>query len=339
MANNGRYTTGIRLMLIWEYFNANANRTHGVTLSDLREYLAGYGFDKIDRRTLYNDFVILDTTFHMTITYDPKTRSYLLENPTFEPEELQLIVDSLNASKFIPNEQLRSITDKVRRLADRHTRSTLNRRAVVADRIRDKNENVMKQADRIHEAIQQDRQITFRYFHYSPDRNREKTYSKSGKGYVVSPFALVWNNGNYYLYAYVSEHSRFQYFRVDRMEQIALLAGQTREGKDAYREKDLTSRRAAVFDMYSGPEYSVRLRFQNRLAHSVIDKFGKDIVMVPDDETHFVTTVPVEISPPFFAWVATFGSAAKILGPEPVVVEMQKFLENAAKMYKNEGKM
>lgn len=339
MANNGRYTTGIRMMLIREYFNANANRTHGVEPQKLKDYLAEYGYDKVDRRSLYNDFAILDTVFGTTITYDPKTRTYLLENPTFEPEELQLIVDSLNASKFITNDQLLKTTDKVRKLADKHTRRTLNRRAVVADRIRDKNENVMKQADRIHEAIGQDRQITFRYFHYSPDKSKEKTYSKSGKGYVVSPFALVWNNGNYYLYAYVSEHSRFQYFRVDRMERIALLAGQQRQGKEAYQERDLTKKTAVVFDMYSGPEYYVQLRFQNRLAHSVIDKFGKDITMIPCDETHFTTTVSVEISPPFFAWVATFGSAAKILEPEPVVEEMKKFLEKAAKMYKDEGEM
>lgn len=30
-------------------------------------------------------------------------------------------------------------------------------------------------------------------------------YSLDGKRYKVSPFALYWNNGNYYLYAYVSD--------------------------------------------------------------------------------------------------------------------------------------
>ena len=81
------------------------------------------------------------------------------------------------------------------------------------------------------------------------------------------------------------------------------------------------------------------MRFINRLADAVIDQFGKDVMMIPDDKNHFIVSVPVEISPPFFAWVATFGLAAKILSPEPVVDEMKKFIERVADMYKEEGKM
>ena len=70
---------------------------------------------------------------------------------------------------------------------------------------------------------------------------------------------------------------------------------------------------------------------------AVIDKFGKETIMTPADESHFTVLLPVEISPPFFAWVATFGKGMKILSPAPAIEGMKKFLENTLEMYKDEG--
>ena len=52
-----------------------------------------------------------------------------------------------------------------------------------------------------------------------------------------------------------------------------------------YNAKNLTHQKAKVFDMYSGDEYTVRLRVQNRLADAVIDKFGKETIMTPPTRT------------------------------------------------------
>ena len=60
-------------------------------------------------------------------------------------------------------------------------------------------------------------------------------------------------------------------------------------------------------------------------------------MFIPEDEKHFTFLADVEISPPFFAWVATFGRKAKILGPEPVVEKMKEFLQNSMDMYKDDG--
>ena len=198
------------------------------------------------------------------------------------------------------------------------------------------NDSVVKDADRIHQAIAEDCQIAFRYFHYTPDKSNPKSYSKDGKQYIVSPYALLWNNGNYYLYAY--DGKKFRYFRVDRMERISFPLPQKREGKEAYKEKNITSQKAKVFDMYGGKEYNVRIRFRKELADAVIDQFGKDVMMMPVDADHFTITVPVEVSPTFFAWIATFGRRVKILDPAPVVEKMRDFIQATADMYKDDEK-
>ena len=121
------------------------------------------------------------------------------------------------------------------------------------------------------------------------------------------------------------------------MERISIPLLEEREVGKEYDAKHLTHQKAKVFDMYSGDKYPVRIRVQNRLADAVIDKFGKETIMTPADESHFTVLLPVEISPPFFAWVATFGKGMKILSPAPAVEGMKKFLENTLEMYKEEG--
>ena len=59
--------------------------------------------------------------------------------------------------------------------------------------------------------------------------------------------------------------------------------------------------------MYHGDQMKVRVRISNHLADAIIDQFGKSVLLIPDGEKHFIATLPVEISPPFFAWLSTFG--------------------------------
>ena len=158
-------------------------------------------------------------------------------------------------------------------------------------------------------------------------------FSKKGDLYVVSPFAMLWNDGNYYLYAYVSEKQSFRHFRVDRMERIERVE-QKRDGKTAFHKVDLTARQTKVFNMFStGREYTVRLRCINRMADAIIDRFGKDTILMPDGENHFIVSVPVEVSEPFHAWVCSFGRRIRIVSPEPVVEEMKEFIGKIAGMY------
>ena len=331
--NYGKYSVGIRLLLLKEYLEANAGKNRLVTRRQLEDYLDDKDFP-IEKKTLYADLNALKDYFGMKIEYDQRKKGYRLLNPPFEPHELRMLVDGVQSAKFITREKAREITDKIKRLAGKDTVATLNRQTYVADRVRNQNENVVSEADHIHQAIAEDCQISFRYFHYTPDKNNPKNYSYDGKRITVSPYALLWNNGNYYLYAYDSK--KFRYYRVDRMESIGHPLVQKREGKELFKEKDFTSQKAKVFDMYGGKEYNVRIRFRKELADAVIDQFGKEVMMMPLDADHFTITVPIEVSPTFFAWIATFGRRVKILAPAPVVEKMRDFIQASADMYKDD---
>ena len=328
--NNGR-AIAVRLFALRDYLYANADQKHAVTVGEIIKHYQNKSFENVSLKTVYSDLHSLQgDELNIDIAYDEKSKGWLLHNPPFEAYELRLIVDSIQASKFITQTEAKRLTEKIQRHFGSGRRQNLNRQAYVYDRIRSQNDSVVRETDRIHEAIAAECKIGFRYFHMRP--GRKKVYSKP---YVVSPFALYWSGGNLYLYAYDGEE--FRYFRVDRMEHITKPLPQEREGKDLFHAKSLTNPKAKVFQMYAGEAYKVKMRFRNELTDAVIDQFGRDIMMIPDGDEYFTFTATVELSPPFYAWIATFGSRARILSPVEAVNGMREFIEKVAEMYKDDG--
>ena len=336
MNRNNGVAIAKRLFALRDFFYTHADPKHAVKFAEIRAFYYNNRFkDGTNNKMIYADLHALQN-LGIKVRYDEKSKGWLLDNPLFDANEIRLIADSVQASKFITQKKASSLTKRITENFGCGRRQNLNRQTYVYDRIRSQNDEVVSEIDSIHEAIAVNRKISFRYFHYSPDRNRTKKYSKSGEDVVVSPFALYWSNGNIYLNAYDGKKMRF--YRVDRMEAISEPLPQTREGHDLFSTKSLTHQKTKVFDMYSkGKVYNVKFRCHNHIAHAVIDQFGKDIMMMTDDAEHFTFTQSVDISPTFFAWVATFGRSIKIISPEPVVEEMRTFLQKSMDMYKDDG--
>ena len=191
-----------------------------------------------------------------------------------------------------------------------------------------------KDADNLHIAIRNNQKVRFFYFHYNA--RKLKWYSHDGAPYIVSPFGLLWSDGNYYLYAYDGE--KFRHFRVDRMEHITVYP-EPREGAEAFKRIDLNAHQAQVFHMFTGTETTVKLRCANHLADVILEQFGKDTMLIPDGEDAFTVSVPVQISKPFYAWAAGFGADMKILFPQAIVNEMRAFIQELSELYQDDGKM
>ena len=86
-------------------------------------------------------------------------------------------------------------------------------------------------------------------------------------------------------------------------------------------------------------EYTVKLRCVNKIADAIIDRFGKDVMLIPADKTHFTVSVRIQATDLFFGWICSFGRRMKILHPPAVVQEMDEFLKKITEMYQDKGKM
>ena len=327
---------GVKLLYIRDYLYAEATKEHPKKAREIKDFLATKNIEASEK-TIYNDILRLQVDFHVPVECNSSKKGYYITKPEFEPHELRLMVDSIQSSKFITQTEARTISQKIAKLGDVYTRPSLtDRHAWVSDRVRSANDDVVREADRIHSAIANNRKIRFRYFHYTPNRANPKKYSKNGDFYTVSPYAMLWDNGNYYLYAY-TEKGVFRTFRIDRMERISNPLQEERDGEKEFKAEAITAKDYKVFQMFHGEQVKVRVRFSNHLADAVIDQFGKNTILVPEDDKHFIVLLPVELSPPFFAWIATFGRGAKILSPATAVDKMRDFIERCSDMYKDDG--
>ena len=84
-----------------------------------------------------------------------------------------------------------------------------------------------------------------------------------------------------------------------------------------------------LFQMYSGQRSSVKLRFHRSLTNVVIDRFGHDVMLIPDGDDHFTFLVEVAVSPMFLSWVIGFGDKARIVHPQSVAEECRKLAQTA----------
>lgn len=74
------------------------------------------------------------------------------------------------------------------------------------------------------------------------------------------------------------------------------------------------------------------MQVDNRLAGVIIDRFGKDVMMIPTDEEHFTVKVDVHVSRQFLAG-SSLGEGIKIVGPEEVVNQMKAECERLMGQY------
>ena len=132
--------------------------------------------------------------------------------------------------------------------------------------------------------------------------------------------------------AWDSTVEKIKHYRVDKMYGVSMTQDK-REGTEAFEKTDMSSYTKSVFGMFGGKEEKVRLRFANRLAGVVIDRFGRNAMIIKDGDEHFTISVNVVISQPFLAWVFGFGEDAEILSPESAREEMKKHTEIVCNMY------
>lgn len=329
-----------RWFLLYNFFISNSGKKEGISYAEIRNFYREHGIE-LNPKTIRADIAAISgDLFGLSIEYNRKLNkgagAYVLKNPPLTPNELRLIVDSIQASKFITQNEARNLTSKIKRLAGVNTSKNTNNSVIVVDRIRSMNDSVIKDAGKIYQAMATDKKLVFKMFHYA--RDGSKVYSRNGKVYAASPFATLWLNGYYYLYAYVDGENKFRYFRLDRIENI-IITHEKREGKEKYDAKGLIKRDTKLFAIKEAKEYNVNISFNNGLVDAVRDQFGKDIIMTPQDENHFTITAKIQTSTEFYAWLFTFGRGAKIISPKEVADKMREYALNVAEMYHEEEKM
>ncbi len=295
---------------------------HPLTVPQMIEALARQDI-KAERKSIYDDLESL-CLFGLDIqSRKGKKPGWFVGERDFELPEVKLLMDAVQSSRFITQKKSDALIRKLEGLASVHQAGQLQRQVYVSGRIKVMNESIYYNVDKLHTAIAGQKAITFKYFDYDIQRN--KVFRQEGKRYVVSPYGLIWNNENYYMVAFHHTHQELRHYRVDKMTEIVVTC-LDREGREQYPDFQLAQYGQKHFGMYSGQEMRVTLRGRRDKAGLVWDRFGQEVILVPDGEDHFTVTLPVVVSPQFFGWLLGLNGGVTLVGPKEAVCAYRRQL-------------
>lgn len=314
-----------KLLYLQKIMLEKTDENHGLTINEIKDELESYGI-KSERKSLYDDIEILQSFGLDICTVRTTTVRYYIGNRDFQIPELKLLVDAIQSSKFITRKKSLELIEKLGRLVSENESSQLRREVYVTNRVKTVNEHIYYNVDKIHNAISENKKIGFQYFKWELDTTNGnkivKTARKNGEYYRVSPWALCWDDENYYLIAYDSEAEIIKHYRVDKMERIRLLKDE-RDGSELYKDFNPARYAKSVFSMFGGEECEVKLLVDNNFIGVIVDRFGSDLFIVKHDEHSFTVNVNVMLSPQFYAWVFGLGGGVRILAPERAIFEFK----------------
>ncbi|MCR5800814.1 MAG: WYL domain-containing protein [Lachnospiraceae bacterium] len=304
---------------------------HMLTMPEILKSLKAYDVTA-DRKSIYDDMEAL-RVLGIDVIGEKEGRNfyYHVGGKHFEIAELKLLVDAIQSSKFITEKKSNELIKKLTDMASLYEATQLKRQVYVQSRVKTMNESIYYSVDEIHRAIAENRQVSFEYMKWNECKqmvpHREKPYT-------VSPWALTWDDENYYLIAFDEEAGKIKHFRVDKMAHISVL-DEKRTGKEQFKNFDLAKYAKMSFGMYGGDTVKVKIAFENSLVGVFIDRFGKDITIFPSKKDGWSEiNVDVAMSDQFLGWIFALGSKVQILGPDEVIEKYKKELNEMIRNYK-----
>ena len=327
----------LKLYYLYKIMVSLTDEEHSITVEEIIKQLEGKGISA-ERKSIYRDLDTLSDDMGLDIVREQVGRQhyYRVVSKQFEIAELKLLVDAVQSSKFITERKSSNLIKKITEFASIYEASQLKRQVNVRGRIKTMNESIFYNVDEIYNAIAENKRIRFRYMQWSSEKKLvAKTIKDSEEVniYEVSPWAFTWDDENYYLVSFDHDRQEIRHYRVDKMDKITMTK-EKREGKEEFKDFDPVGYAKKTFGMFPGHDERLKIEISNSLIGVFIDRFGKDIPIMPaDKEGYSVTIVDVSVSGQFFGWLFALGKGVRILSPEHVVEEYRKEMQKVIELY------
>lgn len=319
-----------KLLYLLKFFYEETDEEHTLTVNRIIDKLNQNGIAAA-RRSIYDDIRVLQDFGIDIVMRKSKTCEYFLSSRLFETPELKILIDSIQSSRFITKKKSESIIKRLKQLASKPQSRKFSGQIYIYDRIKSMNECILYNVDTLHNAIAENRKVTFRYFDYNI--KREKVFRKNGEPYSDNPLALTFDNENYYLISYNDKYEDYVHYRVDKMVDIEISKEKRIMPKEKFNAAEYVK---PMFSMFDGEVEHITALFHISYLNVIIDRFGDNVILrETEDAECFQATFKAAVSPNFLSWIIGFGAGVLILSPQWVADEVKNLALEAAGMYEN----
>ena len=202
----GKKDSKLKLLYIKDILETYSDEENVLNAGDIAQHLYELGIE-CERKSIYKDIdILIEYGLDIIKTSKPKT-GWFIASREFEPAELRLLSDAVQAANFISKKKTRSLLEKTERLTSVENAKKLRKQVFIDSRNKCNNEEIFYSISSLDEAIKNFNKVKLTYVKRKLDNKFAATNEK--KEFILSPYALIWSNDHYYLVANNEKYDKF----------------------------------------------------------------------------------------------------------------------------------
>jgi len=334
----GKQGSKLKFLCLLDILWFKTDEENILSANEICQKLGEYGIEA-ERKSIYSDIEVLRQFGLDIVNARSPKRGYFMASRTFELAEVRLLIDAVQAAYFIPSKKTSALIKKVSSLVSSSQAEALEKQIFIENKLKCENEEIYYTIDILNNAIQQGRQVEFKYF--KRKLTNKMTARSEEKNFIVNPYALIWINDHYYLVCNNPKYDNLMHTRLDRMEKVKILDKKIRsfsevsEYKDYFDAADYSRK---VFNMFSGETQQIELRCSNTIIDDILDRFGKEIPLKADGDEYFIIRVKAAVSEGLISWIMQYGPNIKINAPAKLKKSVIEKAQSISDLYVKNGK-
>lgn len=312
----GKELNKIKLLFLHDIFSRQTDKDHVYSANELCDLLMDYGIN-CERKSIYSDIEALKEYGMDIVNVRSPKRGYYLKDRKFDIAEVRLLIDAVQAAKFISSRKTKALIYKIGSLLSEFQEEELREQIYVDSTFKSEKEDLYDIIKILDTAIKKSKQVQVTY----SKRKLENRYLKTmeGKVFLINPYSLLWSNDHYYLVCNNDKYNNLMHLRLDRISEIVPLdtASKHFSKVSKYTEKfDTADYSNKIFNMFTGESGEIELCCNNNIIDDILEKFGDEIPLKVFDESHFTFKADVEMSNGLISWIMQYGADVKVLSPK-----------------------
>ena len=173
----------------------------------------------------------------------------------------------------------------------------------------------------------------------------QKQFLNQGNPIICFPYSLAWDNSRCYLICGLKDGDKVYIwnYRVDRMFEVKIWNRVAYRDPKSCSNYDSTKRKIdtehylhSIFKMFPSAKTleSVTILFKTNLTKVIVERFGFDVQIIPDNNNYARVKVKVQISQQFYGWLAGFkADDLCLIEPKSEVDNYLRYLQEIIKNY------